>query len=107
MVSPAPPSATGVARKVGSHEVTPQYARRTLAATLVTTTVRRRNGGENISNQLDFVASRARQIGGSSTPRRMKNAAMAGSAPTRNSARQPKRVSISAESAAAKSAPMA
>ena len=99
IVSPAPPSATGVARNVGSHEVTPQYARSTLAATLVTTSVCRRNGCENISNQSDFVSSRSRQMGGSSTPRRMKNAAIAGSAPTRNRTRQPKRVNIIAESA--------
>src|ERR1700674_972103 len=67
IVNPPPPFSTGVARNAGSHVITPQYAISTLLARSVAVTVRRRNGGENISVQRDGSRFRSRHSGGSAT----------------------------------------
>jgi len=87
-VRPAPPFSTGDARKAGSQVITPQYAMSTLLERRVAMTVRLIYGGVNISPHREGSRLRSRHNGGSSTVRRMKKAAMAGSAPTRNRIRQ-------------------
>ena len=106
-VIPAPPTAVGDARNAGSHDVSPQYAMSTLAAIDVAMITRRKNVGPNISENLDGRRSRSRHTCGSSTLRRMMNAATAGSAPMRKSTRHPKRSMTTDEIAAANSAPIA
>ena len=107
IVIPAPPLATGDARNVGSHDVSPQYATSTELATIVAITVMSRNGRLNISPNRVVRSVRSRHTAGSSTPRRITNAASAGNAPIRNKTRQPNRSRTSAEIAAANSAPIA
>src|SRR5262245_7851140 len=106
MSRPTPPFSLGLARKLGSHVKTPQYANMTAVVRQEASNVRFRSLRLKISLKVavgfSWAAPRLFQISGSGTERRSHNRSSAGKTPKANNQRQPKVGNTAAASRAAR-----